>query len=274
MENKIKNLPQPFRFSQSSLQDYLDCPRRFQLRYIQKVQWPAVEVSPYIENERRQIEGQIFHRMVQQFYLGLPPEKISMLASSENLLRWWNNFISNKPDLSHYMVFTELALSARIENHRLTALFDLVAVKEKEPILIFDWKTYHHKPSHAKLAERMQTKVYSSLMLHTGNQNTNILSADIDKVEMTYWFAGFPDAPEKFIFSRTDSKQSWMQLENLVIEIDSRQSFPLTEDERICSYCVYRSLCERGIKAGEGDELESIAPADFIDFEQIQEIEF
>lgn len=28
------NLPGSFHFTQSSLQDYLDCPRRFQLRYV------------------------------------------------------------------------------------------------------------------------------------------------------------------------------------------------------------------------------------------------
>ena len=58
-------LPPTFTFSQSSLQDYFDCPRRFQLRYIEQVAWPAVETEPMLENERRQQAGLHFHRLVQ-----------------------------------------------------------------------------------------------------------------------------------------------------------------------------------------------------------------
>ncbi len=39
-------LPPDFHFSQSSLQDYLDCPRRFELRYLQKVKWRLPSASP------------------------------------------------------------------------------------------------------------------------------------------------------------------------------------------------------------------------------------
>ncbi|MGC1378508.1 MAG: PD-(D/E)XK nuclease family protein, partial [Anaerolineales bacterium] len=63
LNSQIQN---PFTFSQSSLQDYVDCARRFQLRYIEHLQWPAVETAPVLENERRQLEGQQFHRMAQQ----------------------------------------------------------------------------------------------------------------------------------------------------------------------------------------------------------------
>jgi len=37
----MSNLPAPFTFSQSSLQDYYDCPRRFELRYLSRLIWPA-----------------------------------------------------------------------------------------------------------------------------------------------------------------------------------------------------------------------------------------
>ncbi len=35
-------LPSDFQFSQSSLQDYVDCPWRFYLRYIRQLAWPAI----------------------------------------------------------------------------------------------------------------------------------------------------------------------------------------------------------------------------------------
>ena len=78
-------LRQPFSFSQSCLQDYADCPRRFRLRYVDQLTWPAVESEPVAENEHRQQEGQIFHRLVQQHLLGLPTENLARLANTPNL---------------------------------------------------------------------------------------------------------------------------------------------------------------------------------------------
>ena len=46
-------LPPGFQFSQRSLQDYVDCRRRFELRYLQNLAWPAVEAEPHLEQEKR-----------------------------------------------------------------------------------------------------------------------------------------------------------------------------------------------------------------------------
>ncbi|MEW5941023.1 MAG: PD-(D/E)XK nuclease family protein, partial [Chloroflexota bacterium] len=108
-------LPVPFTFSQSSLQDYFDCPRRFELRYIEKLDWPAVEAEPVAENERRMADGNFFHRLAQQFLLGLPAETLTRLANSTDLSRWWDNFartFSSPTDLGS--LHPEAVLSAPI----------------------------------------------------------------------------------------------------------------------------------------------------------------
>jgi hypothetical protein len=74
--------------SQSSLQDYVDCARRFQLRYIDRLSYPAIESEPALENEKHQQEGEYFHRLVQQYLIGIPAEQISKLANTDNLQRW------------------------------------------------------------------------------------------------------------------------------------------------------------------------------------------
>ena len=78
--------------SQSSLQDYQDCPRRFELRYLQRLAYPAIEMEPALENEKHQQEGEYFHRLVQQHLIGIPAEQVGKLANTENLQRWWSNF--------------------------------------------------------------------------------------------------------------------------------------------------------------------------------------
>jgi hypothetical protein len=53
----IVKLPPAFQFSQTSLQDFSDCQRRFQLRYLQEQDWPAPVAEPMAEMERADTLG-------------------------------------------------------------------------------------------------------------------------------------------------------------------------------------------------------------------------
>jgi hypothetical protein len=44
-------LSEDFVFSQSNLQAYVDCPRRFWLAHVRRMPWPAVEAGPVQEYE-------------------------------------------------------------------------------------------------------------------------------------------------------------------------------------------------------------------------------
>ncbi len=85
-------LPDDFIFSQGSLQDYTECARRFQLRYLQRLAWPAVQVEPALENERLGQMGARFHRMAQQWLSGLPAEKLEPAETEPELAQWWHSF--------------------------------------------------------------------------------------------------------------------------------------------------------------------------------------
>ena len=89
-----------FEFSQTSLQDYADCRRRFQLRYLQRVAWPAIQAEPVRENERHIQRGERFHRLAQQYLVGMPEARLTRMAEAdedENLQRWWQNFLDCIP---------------------------------------------------------------------------------------------------------------------------------------------------------------------------------
>jgi hypothetical protein len=65
----------------------------------------------------------------------------------------------------------------------------------------------------------------------------------------------------------------------LVADINARPDFPLADDERMCRFCAYRSLNDRGVEAGslsEWDEdYDEPDLSDFnLDVDQIGEIEF
>jgi len=258
----------------------MDCPRRFKLRYMDQLNWPAIDSEPVLENERRQTEGQLFHRLVQQYLLGVSSENLSRMANTPNLERWWNNFMNWAGDFRSLKDFgnlaMELTLSCPIGNHRLVAKYDLVAIQNNRAT-VYDWKTSAKRPRDEWMSARWQTRVYRSLLVQAGAHLNNGKSLEPEQIEMIYWYADFPSEPTNFKYDAKQFKRDWSAIEKVVGEISNVKEFPLTEDEKMCRFCVYRSYCNRGAQAGQMDEaeVEKESEAAFdINFEQIGEIEF
>jgi len=281
------SLPSGFTFSQSSLQDYSDCPRRFQLRYMEQLRWPAVETEPVLENERRQREGQLFHLMVQQHLIGLPSEKLTSLAKSPDLSRWWENYLNARElkDLKDLRsIHTELILTTPVGTFRLLAKYDLIAIKPGDRTFIYDWKTYRKRPRDEWTAARMQTRVYRALLVQAGAALNGGISFPPEQIEMIYWYADYPSELARFPYNTNQYKRDWDALNGLISEISNHRHFPLTEEEKKCAYCPYRSYCNRGGKAGALDDMadeedqalahETALTGSEFNFEQIAEIEF
>lgn len=265
-----------FTFSQSSLQDYSDCPRRFQLRYLERLVWPAVETEPVAETETRQREGLQFHRMVQQYFLGVPAGRLSPMAASTDMSRWWHNFVSSGPNLQGRSLRTEITLAATVGQHRLVAKYDLLAL-QSGTATVYDWKTYARRTRDEVLAARWQTRVYRALLVKAGSALNDGRPFRPSEISMVYWFAEFPGEPATFDYDDAQYDRDWLAIRTLIEEISSTTSFPLTQDTRQCRFCVYRSLCDRGDKAGLSVESEEAGSEDGgfqLDFEQLNEVEF
>lgn len=269
--------------SQSSLQDYSDCPRRFELRYIQSLSYPDVETEPALENEKHLQEGEYFHRLAQQYLVGIPSEQVGRLANTPNLKRWWANFLdlrelpSPSKGKNLKSLHPEITLSAPLGKFRLLAKYDLISLADDGRVHIYDWKTYRKRPRDEWLYARWQTRVYRALLVETGANLNRGKPFEPEQVEMTYWFADFPSEPARFDYKADQFKRDWEALTRLAEEISTASGFPLTDDRLKCSYCPYRSYCNRGTRAGEAAdaELETEAEELFdINFEQIGEIAF
>ncbi len=287
-------LPAQFQFSQGSLQDFVDCRRRFYLRYIRQLAWPAALSEPMMEQERHMQDGAQFHRLVQQYLLGIPTGRLSQMGSGGNLKAWWDNFLSTKASLAGvdtpgYRRSVEYSLSTGLVGARLVAKYDLVATKPASEggsprFTIYDWKTSRSRPPRSWLASRLQTRVYLYLLALASAPLNGGRLIHPEQVEMVYWFASFPAEPEAFPYSLAQFDQDRTDLAALIETItrlagsDDEANFPLTPDEKKCSYCVYRSLCNRGQQAGEAASLEEDASQDQpgfdLDFDQVAEVEF
>jgi len=273
-------LPTNFQFSQNNLQDYHDCPRRFELRHILRQDWPALQSEPVLECEQHIRMGSRFHEMIHQHLSGVSVEQIETQVDKPQLLDWWRSFLDFSPIPSSISwMHVEYPISASLSNIRLIAKFDLVAFLSENRALIIDWKTTLRRPPGKLLRERIQTRLYPFLLtlaLHSpDNQPMNPA-----QVKMIYWFANFPQKIELIAYSRAQFDQDKIFMLGLIHQINNTPPghFFMTQNEKICTYCVYRSLCNRGVGAGTWNEMQEIGDETSTDvainFEQIAEIEF
>lgn len=269
-----------FRFSQASLQDYADCPRRFELRYIERLAWPALGSEPALEHERQLRLGQRFHQLMHQVHLGIPREKLEASIEDAVLLDWWRAFLAHPVEGLPPVRRPEFALSAPLGGFRLMAKFDLLAVKPGERAVIVDWKTGSKPPRRTWLEARLQTRVYPFVLAEAGAQVYDGELIAPRQISLVYWFTSRPAATEVFAYSQAQHDSARGELEALIAEASSRQSgeYPLTGDEARCRFCAFRSLCGRGVQAGGVDDLEDFDSQgdddDSLDLDQVAEIEF
>jgi hypothetical protein len=281
-------LPEGFVFSQSSLQDYIDCQRRFQLRYLHHLAWPAVEAEPYLENERRMDQGAEFHKLARQYLVGIPEAEIERsIGANDVMLLWWSNFLTSIKTGKLSMIldkdsqhFEEITLSVPIGKFRQVAKYDLLIIHSAGKVIIVDWKTSQSHPRRTWLAGRLQTHVYPFVLVGALSGLLEGWQADPSLLEMVYWFTNQPEQLERFPYNLNEYQQDVRFLTNLVVTIDQKSEpiYPLTPNVQRCLFCTYRSLCNRGIKPGDLQQLEdwqepSSAEEVSLNFDQIGEIE-
>jgi len=279
MVNKIQ-------FSQANWQDFQDCRRKFFLRHVRKLAWPAVESQPLRENEIVREHGVAFHRMAQQYFLGISESILNELNKDEPLHTWWQNFVDSKHTFSAIedplaRIFPEFTLNTLLNGYRLTAKFDLLVVQD-DRVIIFDWKTSRRRPDIKWLERKLQSRVYPFVVAQAGayllSGHQTILP---EKIQLVYWFAEYPDQPEIITYSNEKLESDLHYLSTMVSDItalygDVEEAFGRTTQEQRCSFCVYRSLCRRGIYAGATNEMDDVDDPEIftIDFDQITEVEF
>jgi hypothetical protein len=276
------SLPRAFQFSQHNLQDYVDCPRRFQLRYLLGVTWPTVKAEPIDAFEKRIWLGQRFHRLVHQHALGIPVERLAAGLEDKDLYRWWHNFLTAPPrDLPANIRRAEVSLSTPLAGHRLTARYDLLTADPGERLVIVDWKT-HRPRSPRHLLGRLQSIVYPYVLVKAGAAFNDGQPVRPEQVTMVYWFADAPGDTLTLAYDVARHTADHDHLVTLVDEIDTRcdenvEIWPLTDNTRTCKFCHYRSLCNRGSVAGDVDDLDEGLELEQelgIDLAQIAEIAF
>lgn len=254
-------------FSQNALQDYTDCPRRFELRHLLQMPWPAAETSDQRAYEEHVRQGNDLHRLIQQMVAGVTEDVLNDTIVDPQVRFWWDSFRIGGEDLEP--VFNPPAGSTRLAEHtllgrlgewRIQAKYDLLVILPGKKVWIYDWKTTRTTLSQEKLAQKIQTRLYPLLVVQAGTSWNHGKVWPAEQVELVYWLAANPHRPIRFPYHASQYQQDIRDLTDLIDEIIhlSLDEFPLTDDKSRCRFCTYRSFCDRGTVAGSQAELDSL----------------
>ena len=268
-----------FAFSQGSLGDYADCARRFELRYLMRLRYPALEVKQWLAFEERLRQGNRFHKLAQQHLLGVPADLLrASLGDDPELARWWENYLQHGLTGLPPERQAEVTLQTTLGGQRIVAKYDLLAIAPGGDAVIVDWKTGLRAPSRQYLQSRMQTVVYRYVLARAGGHLYGGEPIPPERIHMAYVYVAQGGQRVSLPYSAAEMSADEARLLEMIQAIGEAAEFPLTEDERRCRFCTYRAFCGRGeagdlseyVEEDEGDEDEGIA----LDFDQIAEIEF
>ncbi len=243
-------LPPAFAFSQASLQDFADCPRRFQLRYLLAHSHPAPIAEPLTLVDRSMERGERFHRLMERYWQGISvPKQVDPLITD-----LWQAFLDNPPaDVPGAFRRPEFSVSVKptwANGARLVAKYDLLAYHPDDRALIIDWKT-GPRPRRTTLERRLQTILYPLLLVEA---SPRLFGAPLppERVHLLYWFGEEGGATELFIYNSQRCTADQAYISALLARLSALQvdEFPLTAEVRHCRHCQYRALCEREEVAG------------------------
>lgn len=268
-------LPEGFAFSQTSLEDYSTCARRFDLRYLQDVRWPALETDPPLRYEGLLERGARFHHMAHQFALGIDGDLLASTIRDPELTLAWQTYRTWTAEHLPTRWHAEITLTAPVGESQILAKFDAIAIIDGRPTII-DWKL-GKATRREQLARRWQSRVYPYVLLHAGSWLNGGQSMRAEDIRMIYVFVTTGEAIT-LGYDAVEAERTQHDLLRVIAEIEQtpNNQFALTPDVRACETCVYRSLCDRGVSAGAFDELadpETAAPEPFsLDLERLDEI--
>jgi len=267
-----------FVFSARSLQDYLDCPRRFYLRYIRNISWPAIPGDPILEIEENLHNGRQFHQLACQFLSGIPEELLNNRTKGSPLREWLSTFIDYVNTLQIGTAFVEETLVTELNGRQIQARYDLIFQDHDGSISIIDWKTTGAEPRKSFLQEKMQTIIYPFILAESLEELFPGNRFDERIINMRYWYVNYPRIIVEFTHGEKEQIENRKILSELISEIINKEpdDFSKTKDKSLCRFCTYRSLCERGSLAGvlTGHKTELDLDDLTIDFDNIGDFEF
>ncbi len=220
--------------SQSTLNLWQTCPRKFQHQVLDKLHLPSGS------NTKMEL-GSRFHLLMQQRELGLD---ITNLAASDMQLQSWIRAFEHNPPImikgDRYPEHLRSYKPPSQDTYILTAIYDLLILGTNQA-QILDWKTHNQPIAPDLLQTNWQTRLYLYILAAT----TNYLP---EQLSMSYWFANTATTVA-IAYNLQDHQQTHQELAQILREMTEAKRtnyFPqLPKGSANCIKCEFKHRCER-----------------------------
>ncbi len=264
------SLPRDFHYTQSKLRDFEDCPRRFYLKYIVNQRWPSPLAKPQNDIEVAMRRGQRFHRLIERHRLGISLETLRRTVGEDEVMQGWlQRYEALLPRLGKFdREQAEVILTTSVADFPLLAKFDLLGL-QGQSISAIDWKTGWLPPEH-QLARRMQTIVY----LYVLYQEAATWLGHVRISNYTLTYVGLRNSEIRSFGVDADNISAIAERIRSTIEAIAQSDFAKVESDHPCRYCIYRSLCNRGVTPYLEDDIFDEKDDGYWNMDILGEIEF
>lgn len=233
--------------SQSKISTWKTCERKFQLRYVDRHDWPEPPNSA--DSSAAMEQGEIFHMLAAQSYSLEDSFRFDAAELDSPIDAWWQAFQQDRPVPNQgVQQRVESTLTATLTDQiKLVGRLDLLFANEQK-LEIFDWKTGRPR-THADLKQDWQTRIYLALLYQSrellGNE-----SIPAEQLSITYWYTRDPQKSVKISYSDEWHIENWAELNKLADQMGKRISsedgaWPLTSNLKACNHCPFNVLCDR-----------------------------
>ncbi|MBQ6509364.1 MAG: PD-(D/E)XK nuclease family protein [Flexilinea sp.] len=227
--------------TQTQIAAYERCRRRYFLKYVRELAWPA-ERSSREEMKR----GADFHLLVRQLIMGFPPETLLLPAGDEKIGEWLDHFRNSMPLKGFDRIFAEKEVSALYSDVLWLGKFDALAISD-DRIVIFDWKTMEHRAEAAEYRESPQTRLYRFLARTCAARliGAGLHGIPAENIEMVYWFPEHPGEPIRLPYSEGAYQEdmTWLRMKAREMCSEAEADYPCRDDLRACRFCEYETYC-------------------------------
>jgi CRISPR/Cas system-associated exonuclease Cas4 (RecB family) len=226
-----KSSPKISQVSQSTLNLWQICPRKFEHQVLDNLHLPS-------EFNAKMEQGSRFHLLMQQKELGL--DITNLAASDRQLQNWIGAFDRNPPVMIEGDRYSEHLRTHRLHTYILTAIYDLLILGTNQA-QILDWKTHNHPISALILQSNWQTRLYLYILAAT----TDYLP---EQLSMSYWFAN-TGTTVAIAYNSQDRHETHQELTQILSEMSESEASnyfrQLPQGSEKCNKCEFKYRCER-----------------------------
>ena len=227
--------------SQSQINQFNECKRKYYLSHISDCPYPQLNTETDFTRK-----GQDFHRLVQQYIIGMDPDTLVSAAGDDDVKRWISSFCSSNITDNFDDIHPEITLSTIFDNIVFTGKMDAIAIKNNK-ITIFDWKTTKFPGKKSHYSSLPQTRLYLFLAKSAAGRLFGLDELSAADISMVYWFPEDPD--KKTVIEYTEDQYqksiSWLKLVAAEMSKKDIDFYPQLSDAEKCVSCGYKSFCGR-----------------------------